>query len=373
MLRGETTVFGGLIVVDGPDLSQANLEKLPDEPRQKTVSPVAFRKIETAPRIARRGGQTGRSKPQGACGVREFGVSVEGNQTLGPRRVERNYAWRTRSPQNTIGTEACQAALDADSGDVGHERYTRESTDLAVPPAATIPQPSSGLVPLTWASRRRRWVLPVVVCAGLVLLGLGLREVLSDTTQADDTLVYYTVRKGNLPIVVTERGNLESQQTEKMTCEVESVGGERMGQVGTQILFIVPNGSSVKKNDLLVELDAAPLKERLDLQFLTLQRAEAEMIQANSKFDNQITQNETNLAEAELKVALCKLDLESYVDVEDESGGTFQIELQNIDFGDPQCACRAIDPQDRSHRRSRHCTTWGTRARGSWLPRVSSC
>jgi RND family efflux transporter MFP subunit len=198
------------------------------------------------------------------------------------------------------------------------------------PPAATIPQPSSGLVPLTWASRRRRWVLPVVVCAGLVLLGLGLREVLSDTTQADDTLVYYTVRKGNLPIVVTERGNLESQQTEKMTCEVESVGGERMGQVGTQILFIVPNGSSVKKNDLLVELDAAPLKERLDLQFLTLQRAEAEMIQANSKFDNQITQNETNLAEAELKVALCKLDLESYVDVEDESGGTFQIELQNI-------------------------------------------
>ncbi len=198
------------------------------------------------------------------------------------------------------------------------------------PSAATIPHPTSGLVPLTWASRRRRWVLPLVVCAGLVLLGLGLREVLSDTTQADDTLVYYTVRKGNLPIVVTERGNLESQQTEKMTCEVESVGGERMGQVGTQILFIVPNGSSVKKNDLLVELDAAPLKERLDLQFLTLQRAEAEMIQANSKFDNQITQNETNLAEAELKVALCKLDLESYVDVEDESGGTFQIELQNI-------------------------------------------
>ena len=198
------------------------------------------------------------------------------------------------------------------------------------PPAAIIPQPTSGLVPLTWASRRRRWVLPLVVCAGLVLLGLGLREVLSDTTQADDTLVYYTVRPGNLPIVVTERGNLESQQTEKITCEVESVGGERMGQTGTQILFIVPNGSSVKKNDLLVELDAAPLKERLDMQFLALQRAEAEKIQADSKFNNQITQNETNLAEAELKVALCKLDLDSYVDAEDESGGTFNIELQNV-------------------------------------------
>ncbi|MHB0957421.1 MAG: efflux RND transporter periplasmic adaptor subunit [Pirellulaceae bacterium] len=196
-------------------------------------------------------------------------------------------------------------------------------------PAVVIPLPTAGPVPLAWAGRRRRWVLPVVVCAGLVLLGLGLREVLSDSTKADESLVYYTVRRGTLPIVVTERGNLESQQTEEVTCEVENFGGDRTGQNGTQILFIVPNGSSVKKDDLLVELDSAPLKERLDAQFLALQRSDAEMIQANSKFDNQITQNETNLAEAELQVELCELEMKSY---EDESGGTFQIELQNIEM-----------------------------------------
>ncbi len=131
--------------------------------------------------------------------------------------------------------------------------------------------------------------------------------------------------------MVTERGNLESQQTEQIICEVENVGGDRMGQAGTQILFIVPNGSSVKKGDLLVELDAAPLKERLDMQFLSLQRAEAEMIQADSKFENQITQNETNLAEAELKVKLCETGRGFLCD-EDESGGTYQIELQNIEM-----------------------------------------
>jgi RND family efflux transporter MFP subunit len=172
-------------------------------------------------------------------------------------------------------------------------------------------------------------VLPIVVCAGLVLLGLGLREVLSDATKADDSMVYYTVRMGTLPIAVTERGNLESQQTEQVTCEVENVGGDRTGQTGTQILFIVPNGSSVKKGDLLVELDTAPLKERLDLQFLTLARVKAESFQANSKFENQITQNETNLAEAELKVSLCELDMQSYGD---ESRGTYQIELKNIEM-----------------------------------------
>jgi RND family efflux transporter MFP subunit len=163
----------------------------------------------------------------------------------------------------------------------------------------------------------------------LLLLGVGLREVLTDTTKAHDELVFYTVRPGSLPIVVTERGNLESQQTEQVICEVESFGGDRTGQSGTQMLFIVPNGSSVKKGDLLVELDDAPLKERLDAQFLALQRAEAEMIQANSKFENQVTQNETNLAEAELQVKLAKLTMESY---EDESGGTFQIELQNVEM-----------------------------------------
>ena len=72
-------------------------------------------------------------------------------------------------------------------------------------------------------------------CGGaLVLLGLGLREVLKDSTQADETLVYYTVRTGTLPIIVTERGNLESQQTEQVICEVENFGGDRTGQTGTQ-------------------------------------------------------------------------------------------------------------------------------------------
>ena len=73
----------------------------------------------------------------------------------------------------------------------------------------------------------------------------------------------------------------------------------------------------------------ARLKERLDAQFLALQRAEAEMIQANSKFDNQVTQNETNLAEAELRSNSRSWQMESY---EDESGGTFQIELQNMEM-----------------------------------------
>lgn len=178
-------------------------------------------------------------------------------------------------------------------------------------------------------ARHRRWFVPLLVAISLVVLGFGLRAVVTGTVSTDESLVYYTVRRGTLPIAVTERGNLESQKTEQIICEVENFGGDRSGVVGTQILFIVPNGSSVKQGDLLVELDSAPLQERLDTHFLALRRAKAEKTQIESKYRNQITQNETNLAEAELAVQLAQIDVDSY---EDGDGGTFQIELQNIEM-----------------------------------------
>ncbi len=194
------------------------------------------------------------------------------------------------------------------------------------PHDATSPEP----MPPNWAmQQRRRWVLPVILLAAVVPLGIGVKMLLNESTKVTDTLVLYTIKRGTLPITVTERGNLESQKTEEIICEVENFGGDRSGMTGTQILYVVPNGSSVKKGDLLVELDSAPLQERLDSQFLSLQRAEAEKIQANSKYDNQVTQNETNVAEAELKLKLAEIDMNSY---EDETGGTFQIELQNIEM-----------------------------------------
>jgi RND family efflux transporter MFP subunit len=80
----------------------------------------------------------------------------------------------------------------------------------------------------------------------------------------------------------------------------------------------VPNGSAVKAGDLLVELDSASIRDRLDVQTLSVQRAVSSRIQAQVKYENQITQNQTLEAAARLKLELAKLQLESYMD--DESG-----------------------------------------------------
>jgi RND family efflux transporter MFP subunit len=163
---------------------------------------------------------------------------------------------------------------------------------------------------------------------GVLLLGTVALSV-GEFGGQDRQLVLYTVTRGDLPITVVERGNLDSQEKVEVYCGIENLSYDRSGSSGTQILYIIPNGQSVKKGDLLVEFDAAALQDRLDSQVLALERARAEKLQADAQYENRITQNETALAEAKLQVELKKLDLKSF---EDEDGGEFQLDLQAVEM-----------------------------------------
>ena len=175
-------------------------------------------------------------------------------------------------------------------------------------------------------TRRRPLVLLTVAVIVTVGAGLALRRV-SDTIKTDGALVIYEVQPTDLEITVTERGNLESQFDVQVKCEVDDVSED--GINGTPIVWIVENGSSVKKGDMLVELDASSIRDRLDEQVLDAQSAKANYIQAKVQHENQETQNATDLAEAKLAVQLAELAVKQF---EDEEGGTFQIELQDIEL-----------------------------------------
>ena len=171
------------------------------------------------------------------------------------------------------------------------------------------------------------------------LLFVGIATIVNDLGGADSTFVLYTVQRSELPIVVTESGDLESQKKTKIICEVESVSFERSSSSGTQILSIVPDGTFVKADELLVELDSAPLQERLDTQTLATEKAALDQLQATVKYDNQITQNETQLEEAKLLVELANLALKQF---EDESGGTFQLSLQDTELAIQQAQAERL-------------------------------
>ncbi len=204
------------------------------------------------------------------------------------------------------------------------------------PVEASAEQPDSNLAPRKEdrdpaelkVARRRRLVIAITLMLVLIALVAGFASFSGETRTLEGELVLFTVQPGDLEITVTERGTLESQNNVQIICEVDDIHGD--GILGTPILWIVENGSSVKKGDLIVELDSASHLERLDQQILQTDQARAKNTQAQLYYKNRITRNQTNKANAELEVQMAKLALQQY---EDEQGGTFQIELQEIELG----------------------------------------
>ncbi|GIW88483.1 MAG: hypothetical protein KatS3mg108_2807 [Isosphaeraceae bacterium] len=109
----------------------------------------------------------------------------------------------------------------------------------------------------------------VLGTAGAVIAGTpSLRELVVNYFQpATAKLVVHKVGRQKLVITVTERGNLESSKNEDVFNEVE-------GQ--TTILKILPEGSRVKKGDIVCELDSATLRDNLTNQQIATERAKAD-------------------------------------------------------------------------------------------------
>ncbi|MFC1758201.1 efflux RND transporter periplasmic adaptor subunit [Planctomycetota bacterium] len=165
-------------------------------------------------------------------------------------------------------------------------------------------------------------IVLVLVC--ISVLGIGVRKLVGEGGN-QQAFVFYKAKKADLPIVVTERGSLESQVETTITCRVENVGDRSSN--GTQIIFIVPNGSAVEQDQLVVEFDSATIRDRLDQQTLDYQKATSARIQAVAKYDNQAIQNITSLREAELAIKLAEIELLMYTD---ERDGTEVLALEQI-------------------------------------------
>lgn len=174
--------------------------------------------------------------------------------------------------------------------------------------------------------RRFRWSYLIVLIV-LVAVPATVAARWGSGSQSHATnLIWQEVRRGDMKISVIERGNIESQENIEIHCGVEDV--QKDGINGTPILWIIPNGSSVAKGDLLFEIESTPMQEALDEQILETEESRAATIQAQSNYDNQIVQNETAEAEAKLKVELAELELKMYADPEN---GTYKLAVDQIE------------------------------------------
>jgi multidrug resistance efflux pump len=185
-------------------------------------------------------------------------------------------------------------------------------------------------------------------------------------------LVLYTVTREQLPLTITERGQLESQHNNDIVCRLKAKS--QQSNLASTIKWVIDDGSHVEFDrtegiqsvlswdakewkfvekpenksglgrvvqvfveerekdtdpliiklektkdtdkmvyaDLLVELDDSGLQDQLKTQKIDLDKAESDKIQAEEEYKIQVSLNKSNIEAAKTALTLAELDLQKY-------------------------------------------------------------
>lgn len=151
-------------------------------------------------------------------------------------------------------------------------------------------------------------VRTLVILVGLLAIGGGtswavMTGRISLGTAKAVNYITETVKRGPLEVSITERGSLDSAANVTLVSKVEG---------STTIIRIVEEGTSAKQGEVLVELDSSKWRDSETQQRIVVEQADAALKQAIEKREIQITQNESDIAAAVLKMELAILDLDQY-------------------------------------------------------------
>ena len=113
-----------------------------------------------------------------------------------------------------------------------------------------------------------------------------------------------TVIRGDLPVTVTGRGELDSIKSTMVRCDVEAKE--------IKLVSIVPEGTHVKKGETVAQLDTEELKCRAAEQEVKWKTAEAKSLSAVGDLEVQKNKEQSEYDKAELAWELAKIDLEKY-------------------------------------------------------------
>ncbi|MCH8922424.1 MAG: efflux RND transporter periplasmic adaptor subunit [Planctomycetes bacterium] len=138
--------------------------------------------------------------------------------------------------------------------------------------------------------RRRRgisilWVF--VGAGGLMVMAIATLSVgwmlVGGGEEEEAGPLFHVVSRGVFIHDISSTGQVESANNVEFRCEVKS-----QGSGGTQIIEVVPEGTTVKPGDFLVKLDSSKIQTDLDKQRLTLNTARARVIQAQNIYDTAV-------------------------------------------------------------------------------------
>ncbi|AGF78711.1 RND family efflux transporter, MFP subunit [Desulfocapsa sulfexigens DSM 10523] len=146
----------------------------------------------------------------------------------------------------------------------------------------------------------------MIVFFSLILLVLGYLVFFSKESGQEiktSEQAFFSVRQGALMIDVTQAGTIRPREQIILKNEVE-------GQ--TVILFLIDEGTEVKKGDLLVELDASQLEDQRVNQQIQVINAEATFINGRENLEVVKNQALADVDQATLDLEFARQDLIQY-------------------------------------------------------------
>jgi HlyD family secretion protein len=142
----------------------------------------------------------------------------------------------------------------------------------------------------------------VVVFVAIALLVVWLKVVRGAEDPTGDLATFVT-KRGPLTISVLESGTIQPQEQITLRNEVEG---------RTTIVRLIPDGSMVKKGDVLVELDASTLRDKIIDQDIVVKRANASLVDANENLAVIKNQAKSDIELAQLNLKFARQDLDQY-------------------------------------------------------------
>jgi HlyD family secretion protein len=168
------------------------------------------------------------------------------------------------------------------------------------------------------AIARRRWgfiTIGVLVCGAAAWF-------LPGRSRGIEAAAYHEVKRGDFLISVVEGGTIEAVNEVFVRSDVEGTA---------RIITIVPEGSYVKKGQLLIELDSSAAQDQVNQQMLNFERARFALVQAKEQLTIQRSVVESDIRAAELRLEFAKADLKKYVEGEAlQSRRNLTIELSTV-------------------------------------------
>ena len=120
----------------------------------------------------------------------------------------------------------------------------------------------------------------------------------------------------NLRDLIVEQGTLESQSTVNGVCEVEGYENK--------IIFILPEGTVVKKDDVVVRFDNSQILKNIAEQELKINEAKSDMEDAKQEVTVQENENESAIRTAKQAYEFAKMDLNKYLE------GDFEVNKSDL-------------------------------------------